>query len=89
MISFDNPVVGVAYYFWEFIFLYADGSKSQKWTSTDSALFKEYRIEANTEVKTIRLHHHNSTTALPSLMRGIEFLDWEDKSVLKAGDIKQ
>ncbi len=34
-LSYENPIVGVAYYGDEFLFIFADGTKSDYWSTTD------------------------------------------------------
>ena len=85
-LSFDNPIVGVAYWNSEFVFLFANGDKSDFWSNSAISLFKEHRLDANTSVRTIKINYRNEKSSFPGRMDGIELIDWNNKSVLKAGD---
>ena len=44
--EFQNPIIGFAYAEdWQFIFLFADGSKSDYYSTTAISNFKEYRLD--------------------------------------------
>ena len=83
---YDNPIVAIASYGVEFFFIFADGNKSDFWTTRDISTFKEHRLDANTSVRTIKINYRNEKSSFPGRMDGIELIDWNNKSVLKAGD---
>jgi len=44
--TFENPIIGFAYADdWQFIFLFANGTKSDYYSTTAIKDFKEYRID--------------------------------------------
>ena len=86
-LSYANPIVAIASFGSEFFFIFADGTKSDFWSTYDISKFVEHRLDANTSVKTIKINYYNEKIGdNAGRMLGIELIDWNNKSVLKVGD---
>ena len=70
--------------------MFADGTKTDFWSSEKISKFKVHRLDAETSLKTIKINYmNNESHDYTGCMIGLELLDWENKSILKAGDWKK
>ena len=91
MPCYANPLSGVAFYNTctdtESYLIFSDGSRSDHSTTTDLCEFSETHFNQIVRpVGKIRVHFKNETSQNPGLFLGVQLLDFENKSIVKAGD---